>query len=55
MLKKILNDFNDRFFTELNCYSDIEIYLNDEASESITQEERADFYSFWENELELLK
>lgn len=53
--EKILNDFNNRFFTELDCYSDIEIYLNDEASESITQEEKDDFYSFWENELEILK
>ena len=53
--EKILNDFNDRFFTELDCYSDIEIYLNDEASESIEQWERDDFYSFWENEMETLK
>ena len=53
--EKILNDFNDRFFTELDYYSDIEIYLKDEASESITQEDRDMFYSFWENELETLK
>ena len=53
--EQILNDFNDRFFTELDCYSDIEIYLNDEASESITKEDRDMFYSFWENELEILK
>ena len=53
--EKILKDFNDRFFTELDCYSDIEIYLNDEASESIEQWERDDFYSFWENEMETLK
>ena len=53
--EKILSDFNDRFFTELDEYSDIEIYLNDEASESITKEERDMFYSFWENELETLK
>ena len=53
--EKILNDFNERFFTELDCYSDIEIYLNDEASESIEQWERDDFYSFWENEMETLK
>ena len=53
--EKILNDFNERFFTELDCYSDIGIYLNDEASESIEQWERDDFYSFWENEMETLK
>ena len=53
--EKILNDFNDRFFTELDCYSDIGIYLNDEANESIEQWERDDFYSFWENEMETLK
>lgn len=48
--QQILDDFNDRFNAELNDFDEIEIYLNDEASEYIKQEERDDFLSYWEDE-----
>ena len=42
--EQILEDFNDRFNTELDDFDDIEKYLNDE-------DEREDFTSYWEDEL----
>jgi len=36
----VLDAFNEDFFTELEDYEDIEIYLGDEAAENITEEER---------------
>ena len=48
--EQILNDFNDRFNTELVYFDEIEIYLNDEVSQNIKQEEREDFKSHWEDE-----
>jgi hypothetical protein len=42
----ILNEFNDRFNMELDEFSDIEIFLDDEASESITIEEREEFLEY---------
>ena len=44
--EQILDDFNDRFNTELDDFDEIETYLNDEASENID-----DFKSYWEDEL----
>lgn len=43
----ILNDFNDTFFTELENFYDIEIFLGDEASQGITKKDRKEFYSRW--------
>ena len=53
--EQILDDFNDRFNTELDDFDEIEIYLNDEASESIKQEEREDFTSYWEDEYQQIE
>lgn len=41
--EQILDDFNDRFNTELK-------YLNDEVLQNIKQEERDDFKSYWKDE-----
>ncbi len=49
--EQILDDFNDRFNTELDDFDEIETYLNDEVSQNIKQEEREDFTSYWEDEL----
>lgn len=49
--EQILDDFNDRFNTELDDFDEIETYLNDEASEYIDENERDDFKSYWESEL----
>ena len=49
--EQILDDFNDRFNTELDDFDEIETYLNDEASENIDEEERDNFKSYWEDEL----
>jgi hypothetical protein len=49
---QILEAFNDTFFTELEDYSDIETYLDDEASEHITEEEREKFFSDWKDEID---
>ncbi|TXG86163.1 MAG: hypothetical protein E6R13_01010 [Spirochaetes bacterium] len=40
--EQILDDFNDRFNTELDDFDEIETYLNDD--------ERDDFKSYWEDE-----
>ena len=48
--EQILDDFNDRFNTELDDFDEIETYLNDEASENIDEDERDDFKSYWEDE-----
>ena len=40
--EQILDDFNDRFNTELDDFDEIETYLNDEASENIDEDERDD-------------
>ena len=48
--EQILDDFNDRFNTELDDFDEIETYLNDEASENINEDERDDFKSYWEDE-----
>lgn len=48
--EQILDDFNDRFYTELDDFDEIETYLNDEASENIDEDERDDFKSYWEDE-----
>lgn len=47
----ILDDSNERFNTEHEEFEDIDLFLNDEASECITQEEKDDFYFYWEDEL----
>ena len=46
----ILNEFNDRFNTELDEFSIIETFLNDEASESITKEDREEFFEYMSDE-----
>lgn len=48
--EQILDDFNDRFNTELESFDEIGTYLNDEASEYIDEDERDDFKSYWEDE-----
>jgi hypothetical protein len=45
--QQILDDFNERFYLEETDFEDIELYFNDEASESITEEERQEFYDYW--------
>jgi hypothetical protein len=46
----ILNEFNDRFNTELDEFSDIEKFLDDEASECITNEDREEFFEYMSDE-----
>jgi len=46
----ILNEFNDRFNTELDEFSDIETFLDDEASECITNEDREEFFEYMADE-----
>jgi hypothetical protein len=46
----ILNEFNDRFNMELDEFSDIETFLDDEASESITKEDREEFFEYMADE-----
>lgn len=48
----VLDAFNEDFFTELEDYEDIEIYLGDEAAENITEEERKIFFKVWAGEIE---
>jgi len=48
--EQILDDFNDRFNTELDDFDEIETYLNDEASKNIDEDERNNFKSYWESE-----
>lgn len=47
----ILDDFNERFYMELESYEDIEIFLGDEASESILPIERKAFFDYWSPEM----
>ncbi len=47
----ILDDFNDRFYMELESYEDIEIFLGDEASENILPIERKAFFDYWSPEM----
>jgi hypothetical protein len=47
----ILDDFNDRFYMELENYEDIELFLGDEASENILPIERKAFFNKWSNEM----
>jgi hypothetical protein len=47
----ILDDFNERFFMELESYEDIEIFLGDEASESILPRDRKAFFNKWSYEM----
>lgn len=49
--QQILDDFNDRFYMELESYEDIEIYLGDEASEDILPKERREFFRHWADEM----
>lgn len=51
--QNILDDFNSEFNTEIEDFSTLEAFLNDEASENITQEERAQFVEKWKSEIEL--
>lgn len=51
--QQILDDFNDRFYMELESYEDIEIYLGDEASENILPKERREFFDYWAEEMEV--
>lgn len=50
----ILNEFNDRFYMELEEFEAIEIFLNDEASEYITKEEREEFEDEFLDEYEII-
>lgn len=47
----ILDDFNERFFMELESYEDIDIFLGDEASECILPIERKAFFDYWSHEM----
>ena len=49
--KQILNDFNDKFNTEFDDFNDIELFLNDEASKHITNEEKEEFRVYWSDEV----
>lgn len=49
--QQILDDFNDRFYMELESYEDIDIFLGDEASESILPIERKAFFDYWADEM----
>jgi hypothetical protein len=51
----ILNEFNDRFNMELDEFSDIETFLDDEASESITKEEREEFFEYMADEYNAIR
>ncbi len=53
--EQILDDFNDRFNTELDDFDEIETYLNDEASENIDKDERDDFKSYWKDEYQQIE
>jgi hypothetical protein len=47
----ILDDFNDRFYMELESYEDIELFLGDESSENILPIERKAFFDYWSPEM----
>lgn len=51
--QQILDDFNNKFYMELESYEDIEIFLGDEASESILPIERKSFFDYWADEMEV--
>lgn len=53
--EQILDEFNDRFFTELDCFEDIETYLEDEAAECHTEEERDDFFDYMSDEYNAIR
>lgn len=46
----ILNEFYVRFNTGLDVFSDIETFLDDEASECITNEDREEFFKYMADE-----
>lgn len=50
LYETVLYEFNDRFNTELDEFSDIETYLDDGASECITKEEREEFFEYMADE-----
>jgi len=50
----ILNEFNDRFNTDLEEFEEIETFLYDEASEFISTEEREEFEDEFSEEYEII-